>query len=132
MAFTSAFVSERLSSASAFAEADKGLAWKRAQPANIMQIGGNATPTRKRQRTAALQDAGAFFRALLGPRGLGVRLSSAAFTKICAHRPMPLITVRPMFAALCVVLILIGMNPQAHNGSRPITGSRGNFYRATV
>src|SRR5690348_989732 len=33
----------------------------------------------KRQRTAALQDAGAMERTPLIPRGLGVRLSSAAF-----------------------------------------------------
>jgi hypothetical protein len=33
----------------------------------------------KRQGTAALQDAGAFFGTLLLPQGFGVRLSSAAF-----------------------------------------------------
>src|SRR5689334_9185737 len=36
-------------------------------------------PTSQRQRTAALQDAGATERTPLFPRGLGVRLSSAAF-----------------------------------------------------
>src|SRR5215471_13349832 len=34
---------------------------------------------KKRQRTAALQDAGAFSDAPLPPQGFGVRLSSAAF-----------------------------------------------------
>jgi hypothetical protein len=35
----------------------------------------------KRQRTAALQDAGALSHTPLLPRGLGVRLSSAAFVE---------------------------------------------------
>ena len=36
----------------------------------------------KRQRTAALQDAAAFFGTLLLPRGFGVRLSSATFISL--------------------------------------------------
>jgi hypothetical protein len=36
----------------------------------------------KRQRTAALQDAAAFFGTWLLPQGLGVRLSSAAFISL--------------------------------------------------
>ena len=36
----------------------------------------------KRQGTAALQDASAFFGTLLFPKGLGVRLSSAAFISL--------------------------------------------------
>src|SRR5260370_12649861 len=34
--------------------------------------------SQKRQRTAALQDASAFSKAIVGPQGFGVRLSSAA------------------------------------------------------
>src|SRR5437899_2321546 len=51
-----------------------------------MQIRGNATPSRKRQRTAVL----------------------------------------------CIVLMLVGMNGQAHNGSRHRTGSRRKFNRPIV
>jgi len=77
--------------------------------------------TSKRQRTAALQDAVAMNRMPLLPRGLGVRLSSAAFA--VGHLP-PLV-----LAVLFALIFSFGTFPahsETTNPAPPIVGMEGH------
>src|SRR5262245_25750307 len=58
----------------------------------------------KRQRTAALQDAGAAEFGSVNPQGLGVRLSFAAFDKCACSKP----TYMHSVALTCILLFIAG------------------------